>query len=328
MNGFLISLLGAMLATNQVTQVSNVVARTTGLALPVVDPTDPAERALRAVMEQDDEAIADAERWITEDQKQMAAGSPASATLDLRMQERFEGVIKTYDEFLVRHPKHVRGRLAYGSFLNELGRTDEARAQWEKASELDPQNPAAWNNLASLYVHRPPVTNIFVYLGKAADLNPREPVYLRNLADAISLYRKDAREFYGLPDDTAVVRRSMELYRKALELDPTNLFLATDLAQTYYYFLLKPTATLPVDPKLVDEALEAWRAAERIARDEVQRQGLYLHMARVCGTQGRYSEARRHLAQVDKPEFEESKKRLARSVDQREAGTSDAFTEE
>ncbi|MHB1308966.1 MAG: tetratricopeptide repeat protein, partial [Limisphaerales bacterium] len=132
MNGFLISLLGAMLATNQVTQVSNVVARTTGISLPVVDPTDPAERALRVAMEQDDAAIADAERWINEDQQQTATGAPASATLDLRLQERFENVIKTYDEFLVRHPKHVRGRLAYGSFLNEIGRTDDALAQWEK----------------------------------------------------------------------------------------------------------------------------------------------------------------------------------------------------
>jgi tetratricopeptide (TPR) repeat protein len=212
--------------------------------------------------------------------------------------------------------------MAYGSFLNDTGRPDEALEQWEKSRDLDPKNPAVWNNLAEVYVHRPPVTNIFAYLGKAIELAPREALYLRNLAAAVSLYRADAAEFYQLPDDQAVLRRALELYRKAREYDPANLPLATDLAQTFYF--MKPTPA--PDPQkeaearrqLLEEGLTAWRDAEKTARDDVERQGIYLHMARYCGMYGKYAEGRDWLLRVDKPEFQELKKRIARSLDERE----------
>lgn len=319
MNGFLVPLLGALLATNPVTQVSNLVARTTGVILPVIDPNDPVERELRQLMEEDDNATADVDRWLRENDAEVAKGNLGSPTLNLRTDDRLKAVEKAYENFVRRHPEHARARLAYGSFLNDTGRTDEALEQWEKSRDLDPRNPAVWNNLAEVYVHRSPVTNIFVYLGKATELAPREPVYYRNLATAVSLYRLDAAEFYHLADDQAVLRRALELYRKAREYDPANLPLATDLAQTYYF--VKPVPT--TDPQQAEEArrqvfeegMAAWRDAEKVAKDEVERQGIYLHLARYCRTYGRVGEAREWLLRVDKPEFQELKKRLTRSLD-------------
>ena len=83
---------------------------------------------------------------------------------------------------------------------------------------------------------------------KAIDINPREPVYYENLATVVYLYRTDARAYYHLTNDQPVFDMALDLYRKAMALDPTNFALATELAESYYG--IKPTRT--------DDALNAW----------------------------------------------------------------------
>ncbi|MBM3880673.1 MAG: tetratricopeptide repeat protein [Verrucomicrobia bacterium] len=325
MNEFLIGLLGAMLATNQVTAVSNVVARATGIAVPVTDPHDPVEREYQRLLAEDDAAQAEVDEWIKEDMAfaDQAAGSQ-SITLQARIDQRFAAIDQGYEDFLRRHPQHARARLAYGSFLNDTGRDGEAMIQWEKARETEPTNPAAWNNLADYYSHRGPVKKAFEYLARAIELNPREPVYRQNLALVVFLFRKDAREYYQLEDDQQVLWRSLELYRKALELDPANFALATELAQVYYF--LKPRAqadrtAADLDMALVDEALATWLAAVKLAHTDFDRQGVYLHLARVCMSHGRFAAARQHLAAVTHPAHNVLKARLERSLAYREQGT-------
>ena len=318
MNELLIGLLGAMLSTNPVVSVSNVVARTTGVALPVTDPNDPVEQEFQKLLAADDAAAADVDQWIKDNNAAVDRGEPASLTLKMRIQERFQEVRRAYDEFIRHHPDHARARLAYGSFLNDHQLDAEAVVQWEKARELDPKNPAAWNNLADYYSHCGPVKKSFEYLAKAIELNPRAAVYYQNLAIVVFMFRQDAKEFYHLPDDQAVIRRSLELYRQARKLDPTNFALATDLAQVYYF--VKPPATDSLmaatlaEQNLCEESLAAWRDAEKVAHDDSERQGVYIHMARVCLSYGRLKEARQHLAAVTDPAYAVLKNRLERNL--------------
>ena len=58
-------------------------------------------------------------------------------------------------------------------------------------------------------------------------------MYYQNLATTVYLYRKDAKEFYGI-DEQQVFDKSLALYRKAMQLDPDNFPLATDYAESYY----------------------------------------------------------------------------------------------
>lgn len=321
-NELLIALLGALLSTNQVASVSNVVARSTGLVLPVTDPNDPVEQEFQKVLALDDGATAEVDQWIKENNAQVDRGEPASLTLSARIEQRFDQVRKTYDEFILHHPDHARARLAYGSMLNDHQHEEQAVEQWEKARELDPKNPAPWNNLAESYSHHGPVTKSFEYLAKAIELRPTEPLYRRNLALVVFLFRKDAQEFYHLADDQAVLRRALELYREARKLDPSDFVLATDLAQVFYY--AKPPATdtavaaAEADQKLCDEALSAWRDAERAAPGDSERQGVYIHMARVCLSHGRFAEARRQLEAVKDPGLEALRNRVARNLAEQE----------
>ena len=164
----------------------------------------------------------------------------------------------------------------------------------------------------------------FEYLAKTIELNPKEPVYYHNLAIIVFLFRKDSQEIYHLADERQVFLRALELYHKARELDPENFSLATDLAQTYYYLkpqpLSDPKVAAEAREKLHQEAMNAWLEAQKIAKTDVQRQGVSIHFARLCIGEGKFDEARKYLAEVRDPELETLRARVLRNVERKEKG--------
>jgi tetratricopeptide (TPR) repeat protein len=306
-----VGLLGALLATNQPAAVSNLVLKRTGVSVSVPDPNDPVEKAFQKLLADDDAAQAEVDKWLVENEKFTEAGAGINqATMRARIEQRFAPVRKAYEDFLERHPKHTRGLVAYGSFLGDIGYEHEGAEQWEKARAVDPKDPAIWNNLANYYGHRGPVTKAFEYYEKAIELNPNEPVYYQNLATTVYLFRTDVKEHYKI-DEHRVFDKALALYQKALKLDPNNLELATDYAQSFYG--IKPTR--------VEDALAAWNYALKIADDENERQKVYLHLARVQLNAGRFDEARVNLSAVTNMQdgqLRTLKERLSRNLEQKE----------
>ena len=201
----------------------------------------------------------------------------------------------------------MRARVAYGSFLGDLQDEDGAREQWEKALALNSKDPAVYNNLANLYGHTGPVKKAFEYYAKAIELNPAEPLYYHNFGTTVYLFRKDAMEFYGISEQQ-VYDKALGLYSKALKLDPQNFPLASDVAQTYY----------GIRPLRLDDALKAWTNTLAIAHDEVEREGVHLHFARLKLQADRCAEARAHLNAVTNDMYTVLKKRLVRNLDEQE----------
>jgi len=298
-------LIGVLVATNQSSAASNLVYEKTGARIEVADTNDPVERDYQSVLALDDAAQTEVERWLAEDEKLNAAGAGLrAATLRARIQQRIEPVEKAYKDFLSRNPNHVKGRIAFGSFLGEVGREDEAAEQYLKAREIDPKNTAAWNNLANYYGHNGPVTNAFACYQKAIELNPKEPIYFQNFATTVYLFRMDATNYFGITEQQ-VFDKAMGLYRKALALDPQNFPLATDLAQTYY----------GIQPPRVQDAFAAWNAAMKLARDDHERDGVRIHLARWYRTAGDHQGVRRELNQVTNEFYLNAKERIIKSLD-------------
>lgn len=270
---------------------------------------DPVELELRKIMIADDEAQDAADRMIKENNNFKAQGAGiASATLNARIRQTLEPVKQSYAAFIERHPKHARARLAYGSFLNDTGEDYEAMQQWEKSRQLDPTNPAAWNNLANYFGHRGPVEKTFEYYAKAIELNPNESVYYHNLGTTVFLFRKDAAAFYKIGEQQ-VFDKALELYQQALKLDPKNFPLASDVAQTYY-------GIKPARPR---EALAAWEHALTLASDSLEREGVYIHFARLKIQAGEFDAARRHLSSVTNEHYKVLKDRVEKNLVEREA---------
>jgi tetratricopeptide (TPR) repeat protein len=312
-DSLLIGLLSALVATNQPVALSNLVARTTGISVTVPDPNDPIEKEYQKLLEADDAAQEEVDKWIREETafREQGAGLP-DATLRARIDQRFKAVRDAYEAFLRNHPEHARAHLAYGSFLMETHEDEEAVKQMEKARELDPKNPAAWNNLANYYGHRSPIKKAFEYYAKAIELNPNEPVYYQNLATSVFLFRPDAMEFYKI-DEPQVFDKALDLYRKAMKLDPGNFVLASDYAMTYY----------GIRPMRTRDAVAAWENALKIAPDAKECEGVYIHLARIKLDAARFEEVRRLLNSVTNEMYATLKSRLLRNLEREEnaAGT-------
>lgn len=319
MNELLISLLSAVVATNPPSAVSNLILKSTGVKVAVVSATnDPVEQEHRRLMQEDDAAQAEVDEWIRQRNSLPASQTDVErASLNARIKRRFEPVRKGYEEFLVRNPGHVEARIAYGSFLNDIGDESAAEAQWEKAREIGPANPAVWNNLANLNGHSGDVKKSFAYYARAMELDPSEPVYVQNLATTVFLFRKDAMEFYKITEQE-VFAKAMGLYRKALSLDPGNFSMAAELAQTYYGIKVPKSddtnATRAAQVKLAEEAMQAWRDAQKLASNALEREGIQIHFARWQNNLGRTNEARRSLEAVTNEIWQAAKKTQLRRL--------------
>jgi len=307
---FLIGLLAAGLAAGRLAAATNVVAGTTNppaaaAAAAAPDANDPVEKEFKKLMEADDAAQAEVDDWIKENDRAAAQGAGVpSADLRRRIRERFQPIRNGYEDFIKRHPDHARARVAFGSFLNDFQDEEGAREQLEKALELNSKDPAAYNNLANLYGHSGPVKKAFECYTKAIELNPREPIYYDNFGTTVYLFRKDAMEYYHITEQQ-VFDKALELYSHALKLDPTNFPLASDVAQTYY----------GIKPLRLEDALKSWTNTLALAHDEVEREGVYLHFARLKLQADRFAEVHAHLDAVTNELYAVLKKRLVHNLE-------------
>ncbi len=322
MSNALIGLISTLLATNQPAAISNLISQNTGISVTVPNPNDPIDQEFRKLMAADDAAQAEVDKWILDAQERQAEGdNTGMISLKARMNQRFESVRKGYETFIKRHPDHAGARVAYGSFLSDLAEEDAAREQFQKATEVDPNDPAAWNNLANYYGHNGPVAKAFECYGKALALKPMEAVYYQNLATTMYLFRRDATNYFKISIQE-VFDKSLALYRRALELDPTNFLLATDWAMTYYGIPAPQTGNEEKDrlarKDRTEDALAAWEIALELARDEKERQGVYLHFARWQINAGRFAAAHTNLNRVTDESLGVVKTALLKKLEKRE----------
>lgn len=319
MNDLLAGLLSALVATNTPQAVSNLVQQKTGITVAIPDPNDPVERAYQKVLAEDDEALAEISRWREENEKSGIKSNEIEAALFLnRIRQRVAPVRKSYEGFLQQHPKHTNARIAYAAFLAETGDEPESGRQLEKAVELDADNPAALNNLANHYGHNGDLTKAFILYERAVKMAPTEPLYLDNLATTVFLFRRDAMAHYKISEQE-VFAKALGLYRKALELDPSNFDRAVELAKSYYGVRPAPSedteARRKAELKLGDEALAAWEGAYKIATEDAEREGVRLHFARWQINMGRLDEALKNLDSVTNTTFAASKRSLLKKLE-------------
>jgi Flp pilus assembly protein TadD len=313
-NRLLIGLLVTTLAASQAQAATNLVQQGADVSVSGQNSDDVQKQELDKVMSDDDAAMDEVDKWIQENNAFAAQGAGESKEdLNKRIHARLDSVRKEYEDFLKRYPTNAPGYLAFGSFLNDTGDEEGAFAEYEKSRQLDPKNPAAWNDLANYYGEHGPLTNAFADYAKAIELNSNEPVYYENLATTVYLYRKDAEQFYGITEPQ-VFDKSLALYQKAVHLDPDNFALMTDYAQSYY----------GIRPLRTNDALVAWTNALKIAQNDTEREGVYIHLARIKIAAGRLAEARAQLDAVTNSAYDALKDRLERNLAQREKEATNA----
>lgn len=286
---------------------------------------DPIEKEYQKLLDEDDAAQAEVDEWIKQAYQQPDSTNSFpinQATLKLKIEQRLDTVRKAYEAFLKKYPDHTKARVAYASFLSDIGKEEESRQQLEIAKEKDPKNPAVWNNLANYYGHNDSPTNAFFHYQKAIELNPSEPVYYRNFATTVYMFREEAMQYFKISEEQAI-KKAMSLYKRALELDPKNFLTASDLAQTYYGFKLPRINVSEIKTNrqiqtIADEAISAWKDAEKLARDDMEKQGCQIHIARWQIYSARLSEARKTLEPISIESYQTTKETLLKILESME----------
>lgn len=254
-----------------------------------------ADEEYRKLLAADDALMQDVERL---------SGNRSSPTRSM-LRARLRRVEAEYRQFLSDHPKHVRAMVAYGSFLCDLQRDDEAITWWKKAIAIDPNCAAAYNDLGEVHGHTGRAGEALRLHQKAYELDPTDPVYRFNWASTCILYRNDAHEVYGWNTDE-IFRRSLEQFRKARDLAPQDFQFSSAYAESFY--LMKTPDW--------QEAYAAWKycLGQPLQTNDLQR--VYSYLARACMHLNRFKEAKTWLTKMDAPEVQPLRETLERNLSQ------------
>ncbi len=268
---------------------------------PAAPSSDLVDLEFRKLLVTDESALQQVDRLIADNQAfiRQGAGLPESSMV-IKIRNVADPVVAAYEAFLKKHPEHVRGHLAFASFLTEFGVSVRAQNHLDKALALAPDDPVTLNNVANYHGEHGPPEKAFEYLQKAIRLKPEESTYYRNCASIILLHREQARTYFGLADEQATFRHAQALYRKAHERKPDDFLLASDLAQTFYH----------LKPHPYEEAVAAWETAFKLAPSRTEKEGVMVHLARIHSKAGEYDEARRNLNGISIPELLPTKRKM------------------
>jgi tetratricopeptide (TPR) repeat protein len=208
-----------------------------------------------------------------------------------------------YKSFLQQHPEHVRGMVAYGSFLRDSERDDEAVSWWKKAIALDPRCAKAYNDLGEVWGHDGHPADALRLHQKAYELDPNDPIYHFNWATTCILYRKDARDVYGWKEDE-IFRYSLDQFRIARDLAPQDFQYSSAYAESFY--MMK-------NPDW-QEAYAGWKYCLGQPLQDGERQRVFGQLARVCLHLKQYDETRQWLKRMDSPDSQPMRKVLERRL--------------
>ncbi len=273
-----------------------------------VDPNSPEEREYRRLLLAHVNARNEVLYWIrSEIAGRKSLSPPPNALMKSRLQQRLEPLSARYRDFIQRNPGHVRAGQSSRALRADLNEEDGLIRQWERAHGIDVRDPDAWRQLASYYAHIGEIKRAFQCYAEAIELDATEPVYYQEYALTVFLYRRDARDHFHATE-SQVFDRALELYEKALKLDPKNAPLALEIAECYYV----------IRPPRVEPALQAWRRLLKLATTDGQREQIYLSLARFEIMGEDFSSARKYLGLVKTPSLDRVKGRIMNTAAERE----------
>lgn len=173
-------------------------------------------------------------------------------------QQGTESANLLFDELIEQHPEDTELKLMYGSLLTAQEKNDDAKFQFQLVTEMEPENPTAWQQLLNLAIRSenydeviricttcielfPEAPEFYFYLGIAhyqkEDYQQALATYydgIANVKDANGMMKSD---FYGQIGDIYYqiddMPKAYEAYEEALKYNERNIVVLNN----YSYFL-------------------------------------------------------------------------------------------
>ena len=195
------------------------------------------------------------------------------------------------------YPRDVAIRDAHGDFLWGMDDRESALREWLAAEKLDPRHVGVLNHLAGSYLAMGDVRQSFDRYLRASEVKPADPVAHFNVANVACVFRHELGKAEADALDLA-----LQHFAAAHRLAPKNAEFARAYAETFY---LVPNPDWRI-------ALQVWQTHLGLVGEK---NFTLLNLARVHMKLGQAEEARACLQQVQGPENQRLKTRLAARID-------------
>ena len=146
--------------------------------------------------------------------KPVLSGTTSTLSVELELRK--------IDRALVTDPGSSELRIRRGVLLTELGRLVDARCEYIKVLEREPQHLAAWNNLGSVLMLTGPREAAIIAFREAVSRHPNDPVsrvnlgnFLRDESEGLTVHGKEQEALQAL-------REAREHYEQALRIKPDD----------------------------------------------------------------------------------------------------------
>ncbi len=199
---------------------------------------------------------------------------------------------ETFRRLAAKYPDAAPVQQATGDHAAALGQEEEAMRDWQRAETLDPQNPAAAEALSEGSLRLGQTREAYRHFTLAVQARPDAALAHFNLGNVLYLFRHDLAGLPGVPDEAAALDQALEHLRRASELAPTDVRMATGYAETFY-ILARPDW---------EQALAAWQKVLALSGGQTSLPNS--HLARISLRLGRPEDARRYLDAIRDPAFD------------------------
>lgn len=145
-----------------------------------------------------------------------------------------------FETLLEQHPEEIELKLMYGSLLVSQNRREEARFQFQLATEMDPTLEPAWQQLLNLSMQMEDYDAVIAFCSRCRELFPDEPVYC--------LF-------------TGIALQQQQKYQEALDTYEACIRMVPDENRPMLSDCYGQTGDLYFQMKKRDEAFEAYEKA-------------------------------------------------------------------
>ncbi len=202
-----------------------------------------------------------------------------------------DAIVSRYLGFAAKYPKNAQAYNELGLIIFDLGRPHDAATYWKRALARKPDYPEAHNNLGSYFSKFGSPEYALLEFDRAIELDPSKAVYHLNRATELYSSRDAAAYVYGwgLP---RIYEEVMKEHRLARDLAPDDYSYARQYAETFAgakFFGLAPDW---------DASIEAWKHCLKLKLTELERDQVFVNVARICILKDDKPAAREALSQI------------------------------